>query len=139
MFERPETLTPAYVNHAHDEYVEVWMEAGVPGVALIGGFWAWWAVASRAVLRRRDAGARLALAGSVVVGMLLVHSMVDYPLRTPAMAVVFALACGLMSPHRRGSRRWLALRSTFRETIGRSKNCLGPLMKMAVYSFSTHL
>jgi hypothetical protein len=30
----------------------------------------------------------------------MVHSLVDYPLRTPAVLCLFALACGLMLPPR---------------------------------------
>jgi O-antigen ligase len=99
MFERPQTLGPAFINHAHDEYLETWMESGVAGVALIVAFVGWWVSASWAILRearRSDAG--LALAGSAIVGILLIHSLVDYPLRTPAVAVLFAMACGLMLP-----------------------------------------
>jgi O-antigen ligase len=97
MLARPETLTQAYVNHAHNEYLEIWLEAGWPGLALIGAFLTWWIAASVAILRQsRTPETALALAGAVVVGLLLAHSTVDYPLRTPALATVLALACGVM-------------------------------------------
>jgi hypothetical protein len=38
----------------------------------------------------------MAMTGAVMVGLLLAHSFVDYPLRTPALACLFALGCGLM-------------------------------------------
>ncbi|HEV7159046.1 MAG TPA: O-antigen ligase family protein [Caulobacteraceae bacterium] len=92
----PETaLHKAFTNHAHDDYVEVWLEAGLPGLALIAAFLVWWVMTSwRAVARSQGAG--LGLAGSVMIGMLLVHSLVDYPLRTSALGVIAALACALM-------------------------------------------
>jgi hypothetical protein len=31
-----------------------------------------------------------------MIGMLLVHSLVDYPLRTSSLGVIAALACALM-------------------------------------------
>jgi len=40
----------------------------------------------------------LARAGSLVVAMILVHSAVDYPLRTVAMTSLFAFACALLVP-----------------------------------------
>ena len=38
----------------------------------------------------------LARAASIVVVLLMLHSIVDYPLRTTATMVVFALACALL-------------------------------------------
>ncbi|HYE45177.1 MAG TPA: hypothetical protein VEA44_05325 [Caulobacter sp.] len=35
-----------------------------------------------------------------MAGLLLLHSLVDYPLLEPAMICVFALACGLMPASR---------------------------------------
>jgi O-antigen ligase len=99
MFEPVETMGPRFVNHAHDDFVEVWLEAGVAGVALVAAFLAWWVSATWYVVQdRRGHGAALSLAGSLIVGMLAIHSLVDYPLRTPALAVLLAFACGLIVP-----------------------------------------
>ena len=46
---------------------------------------------------RRRVGAALALAGSMTAGVLMAHSLVDYPLRTPALATLFAFAIGLVA------------------------------------------
>jgi O-antigen ligase len=91
-----------FLNHAHDDYLEMWLEAGVPGALLLLAFLAWFARAAWGAWarERRQIGAGLARAGSVVVGLLLLHSIVDYPLRTTALAVVFALACGVLIPPR---------------------------------------
>ena len=37
-----------------------------------------------------------ARAGSVSIGLLLVHSVVDYPLRTTALSVMVAISCAFM-------------------------------------------
>ncbi|MFT3755267.1 MAG: O-antigen ligase family protein [Pseudoxanthomonas sp.] len=83
-------LQYAWVNHAHNEYLQWWLEAGVAGLAwgalLLGGFiWA---------RPRRDADGHRpgrAWVGSWLgVGILLAHSVVDYPLRTPALATAGA-------------------------------------------------
>jgi hypothetical protein len=58
----------------------------------------WWVLATTRVLRSpADANAGLALCGSVIVALLLIHSAADYPLRTPALAALFAFAAGLLS------------------------------------------
>lgn len=99
IFEPIEEIGPAFVNHAHDDFIEVWLEAGVIGAGLMLAFLAWWVSGTWNILQdRRGHGAALAFAGSLVVGMLLIHSLVDYPLRTPALAVLFAFACGLIVP-----------------------------------------
>jgi hypothetical protein len=115
MFEPVEAMGPAFVNHAHDDFIEVWMEAGVAGVALIAAFLVWWMAATWKVVQDgRTRGAALSLAGSLMVGMFLIHSLVDYPLRTPALACLFAFACGLIvpapAPGERGSERQLESR-----------------------------
>jgi hypothetical protein len=35
-------------------------------------------------------------AASIAVGAVLLHSFVDYPLRTETIAIVFAFCCGLL-------------------------------------------
>jgi hypothetical protein len=98
MFEPLTDVGPAHINHAHDDLAEVWLEAGAPGLVLIGALAFWWIRESRAAMsERRRSGAALSLAGAMIVGMLLTHSLVDYPLRTPALAVYFAFALGLLT------------------------------------------
>lgn len=92
--ERLEDIDPFYLNHAHNDFAELWLEAGWPGLALIVAFVAWWGLA----VRQHWFGSLydpLGRAGTIVIGLLLSHSLVDYPLRTPAMALVMALACAL--------------------------------------------
>ena len=91
-----------FLNHAHDDYLELWLETGIVGIILILVFLYWFARASwRAwVSERKLVGASLGRAGSTVAGLLLLHSIVDYPLRTTALAVVFAFACALLNPPR---------------------------------------
>ena len=92
-------VSPEYLNHVHDDYVELWLEGGWPAVALILGAVVWWGLGSYAAwFGAPRADTALARAGSLVATTLLLQSVVDYPLRTPALAVMFALACALMLP-----------------------------------------
>lgn len=96
-----DTMKPAYWNHAHNDLVEVWLETGVLGLAVLGLFLIWWLAATvRAWRSASFGGASLPQAATIVTALLMVHSLVDYPLRTLALAGVFALACGLMEKAR---------------------------------------
>lgn len=99
-FEDPARASNEYVNHAHNDYLEVLLELGLPGMMLILAFILWWAIRSVRVWRDDFSGAALARAGSVIVGIILLHSLVDYPLRTAAIAALLGLACALMMPTR---------------------------------------
>ncbi|WP_033919715.1 O-antigen ligase family protein [Sphingomonas sp. 37zxx] len=92
-YEYPAAVTPEYVNHAHSDFAEWLLEYGLPGLAVIAAALAWW---GRAAWRAwAPGGGDIARAAMVALGVILVHSMVDYPLRTAAIAVVAALAAAL--------------------------------------------
>ena len=90
-------LDATYFNQAHNDYLETLLEAGWPGIALIVAFLFWfarrsWAAWCAEVSTQRD----LQRAATIAIGVLLVHSTADYPLRTATMAMIFALSCGLL-------------------------------------------
>lgn len=90
-----ETLTGSYLNHAHNDYLEIWLETGWLGAAALGAFLVWWA---RRTWRawRSEGGADLARAASAALALLLLHSAVDYPLRTETLAVFLAFCCAAL-------------------------------------------
>jgi hypothetical protein len=89
---------PYYVNHAFDEFLEATLESGVMAWLILVPFLIWWTRRGIVAWRRGSGGAaRLAQVGFVVVGMILLHALVDFPLRTVAMTSVLALACALMT------------------------------------------
>lgn len=94
-FEDPSAVDQTYVNHAHDDYLELLVEFGLPGLFVIGLFLAWWAAAARQVVRS-PAYDHFAAAGLIGSAAVLIHSLVDYPLRTAAMSSVFAACLALM-------------------------------------------
>lgn len=97
-FEPLAHLDPTFFNHAHNEYLEILLEAGWPGIAVLAFFLIWyarrvWAVwviglASRFELQR---------AAAIAIGVVLTHSLADYPIRTELIAVIFALCCGILA------------------------------------------
>ncbi len=105
-YEPPENATFVFVNHAHNDYSELLLETGLPGALLALAFIAWWALRGLAAWRGEFNGVGLARAGSVVIGVALAHSLVDYPLRTAAIAAIVAMAAGFMvQPPAAKSRR----------------------------------
>jgi O-antigen ligase len=96
-----------YVNHAHNDYLEVALETGLPGILLLLAFLAWFALAALTAWRSSAEGGNLARAATLVILVVLLHSLVDYPIRTAAVAAVFAASCALLLPprvRRRSSR-----------------------------------
>jgi O-antigen ligase len=102
MFEKPQDLfAHAYINHAHDDVLELWLETGIFGIALMGAFAAWFVSRTAKIWRYASVGANefdrsLARAATIAVALIVTHSLLDYPLRTAAMTAILAFACGLM-------------------------------------------
>jgi O-antigen ligase len=91
------TLDPLYFNHAHNEFLEMWLETGWPGAALLIAFLVWFGRRSVQAWRAPANDSRdLQRAASIAVLAMVLHSGVDYPLRTETMAVLFALCCALL-------------------------------------------
>jgi O-antigen ligase len=90
-------VSTIYFNHAHNDYLELWLEAGWVGAAVFVAFAAWFAWATWAAWR---GGSALARASSIAVLLILAHSLVDYPLRTETLAVLFAFCCGTLAQSR---------------------------------------
>lgn len=94
--ERLDWLEITYLNHAHNDYMELLIEAGIPALVLMIVLGV--ALVSHAVgawRERRLPGGRQALIGVMIVTLCLLHSVVDYPLRRLAITVLFALGWAL--------------------------------------------
>ena len=99
LYEQPEQVTDVYVIHAHDEYLEVALELGVAGIILIALFVAWWAAAVWRAWLRMEAGP-YARAAAIASAAVLIHSIVDFPLRTAAIAACFGMCAALLADSR---------------------------------------
>lgn len=106
------TIDPTvFVNHAHDDYLELWIEAGLPGLCLVAIFLFWWFSTVRQMLRDPSSDA-FARAGSIGSAAVLIHSLVDFPLRTAAIGASFVMCLGVMLISRRSPQRASDLRPT---------------------------
>ena len=120
---------PLIVNHTHNDYLELWYEGGVPAMLALGCLlalvlWklsqAWQAFHQRPPIvgsvRATPAGdevtetAGLRLGAGLALVLFALHSTVDYPLRTTALAALAAVfAAILLSPPAPPSRTTTAL------------------------------
>ena len=93
-------VKPTYVNHAHSDYLEIALEGGLVAVILMLAFIVWFAATAIVRLRtcRRGqvgfAPVAIAVAG---ITELLLHSVLDYPLRTLALATLASVYCAVLS------------------------------------------
>lgn len=97
-------LDSTYLNHAHNDWLEIAVTFGLPGMlalALAGLFYlrqtysVWWGMDGK---RRSVAHARMA---TVAIAMIAIASVTDYPLRTPTFLCISALlVLWLLEPDR---------------------------------------
>ena len=99
LYEDPRQVTDTYVVHAHNDYAELALETGIPGILLLLAFLAWWAGQAWQVWRSAES-APFARAASIATAAILAHSLVDFPLRTAAIASVFAACLALLADRR---------------------------------------
>jgi O-antigen ligase len=93
--ERYDFLSPTYLNHAHNDWLELFMTAGLPALLLL-------VIATFAIVRfalntlknmPKDNPIILYYSlGLTIIMIGALGSISDYPLRTPAMACVFIIA-----------------------------------------------
>jgi O-antigen ligase len=91
------TVLNRVVDHAHNDYLELAAEWGIPGAVLLMGLVFWLlARTTRACFLPAQSGLRfvaLGCCGSILA--LLLHSAVDFNLQIPANALVLAAILGL--------------------------------------------
>lgn len=100
-WEAPADLIPdVYINQAHDDLIQIGLEAGAPGLSILLVFAI--ALTKRAINLLATHGERAApldvalkRASVMAVVCLFLHSLVDYPLRTSAGMILFALCCAV--------------------------------------------
>lgn len=91
--EPSQLLNQFYLNHAHNDLLEVALESGLMGVLLLGTAIAWWLWRSwRAWCARTSTSSLLQRLGSAMLLLILIASFWDYPARTPMMMAMIVIA-----------------------------------------------
>ncbi len=100
-------LSPQAFTRAHNDYLEIWLETGWIGLILLGLVLAW---AGRAWFGAWKSGTYPAIllsrAAGISILVVVLHSVVDYPVRMEAISVWLAFCLGALTPaaHRDGRR-----------------------------------
>ncbi len=101
--EKTSHIFRGYANRAHNDFLEVMLELGLVGVLMVALFAVWFLGRSYSVWSRLqyisyqvDEFTLLQRASTIVVMLLLLHSFVDYPLRTTALSAIFAFCCAIL-------------------------------------------
>jgi O-antigen ligase len=96
-------LSQDKIDHAHNDWIELWVEGGWFAMIILLAFLIWFASATRRAWIVNNSPASyvdrtLPRAAAISVGMLLLHSLVDYPLRTTGLVTLFAFNCAMLIP-----------------------------------------
>ncbi|MEF2554207.1 O-antigen ligase family protein [Aurantimonas sp. A2-1-M11] len=91
MFMQPNEIERWYVNHAHNDYLEIVFEGGVLALGLILAYLVFYI--RQAMISWSDPFKR---AAAISLAIILVHSIVDYPIRTYSLLFLFAMLNGVL-------------------------------------------
>jgi O-antigen ligase len=101
-YEDPAKVSQEYVNHAHNEYLEIFLELGAAGLAAMAVFLAWWMLATFSIWTS-SLSTPFARASTIASATILAHSIVDFPLRTAAISAIFAACIATMAQNLRSA------------------------------------
>ena len=93
-----EETTRLTIPHAHNDYIEVFVEFGIVGLIgmLLTIFWLFKLIFTSFSVKNR-LHSNMAKYMSISVCLVVIHSLIDYPLRTTAiMAVVSFYLCAIL-------------------------------------------
>ncbi|WP_156807823.1 O-antigen ligase family protein [Henriciella marina] len=97
LYEDPDTVTRTFANHAHNDYLQAIVEFGLPGTLVVGlGLLLFGYLFFRVWSQHGDEHRHLKRAAATALLIALLHSFVDYPLRTPAVACLAATCFALL-------------------------------------------
>jgi O-antigen ligase len=93
--EPDELLSELFFNHAHNDWLELILTTGLPGLILLGLAVAVWAQTGIKSLRRplkKSKEVSFKRLGSVTILIMALGSIGDYPLRAPSLVCIFVIA-----------------------------------------------
>ncbi|MEG3163597.1 O-antigen ligase family protein [Sphingomonas sp. PB2P19] len=86
-------LKPTYLNQAHNEPLQVLLEAGVPGIAIVVIMLIVIGRLALGVIAAKEGRRTFGFLGLMILVQLGLTSLADYPLRTPLLASLALVAC----------------------------------------------
>jgi hypothetical protein len=110
--EKVSDASEVYANRAHNDLAEFLLETGVPGGLLLITILIWFCRQSYRVWFRQQMKENhyellLRRAATLIIGLLLAHSLVDYPLRTTTHGAIFAFFCAICAIEARSSEDFI--------------------------------
>ncbi|SNT10280.1 O-Antigen ligase [Sphingomonas laterariae] len=80
-----------YLNHAHNDFIEIAIDGGLPAAALLIAALGYWLIRS---IRAWRPGSELTLPrlGSAILLLVMISSLFDYPARTPIIMAIIVIA-----------------------------------------------
>ncbi|OQW43925.1 MAG: hypothetical protein A4S16_05430 [Proteobacteria bacterium SG_bin6] len=87
-------LQQAYLNHAHNDFLEIVLEHGIVGAIMLVAGAAWWLVITVRAWRQVGPAALLARGASAMLVLIGLASSVDYPARTPIIMALLVVIAG---------------------------------------------
>lgn len=92
ILEPDELLRPTYSNNAHNDWLEVVFTAGLPGAVLLAAAVCLFIIGAVRAFRADRQLNTVGFIGLIIVIMLAFASISDYPIRTPILSAVLAIA-----------------------------------------------
>lgn len=92
-------LSPSYLNHAHNDWLQWIIEGGLPAAIVLTVLLLALANRLRASWGKAAKGSRVAAPAFpliIILAIFMFASIVDYPLRTPSLAALAAVVIGLI-------------------------------------------
>lgn len=106
-YEPTALLIPAYVNHAHNDWLQLVIEGGLPAALIFGGLLGWIIKSVARAGRGTPSNHERLIFWVASIAIVATASLVDYPLRTPLfqIAVIWLLLCLSADRHGRNATR----------------------------------
>lgn len=97
LYETEVMISSRYMNAAHNEYLQALVELGLVGIVLAVVALGLWGVLSLGAWQSKGNNeGRIRRAASISGMVVIVHSLVDYPLHAPVYAIVAALLAAIL-------------------------------------------
>lgn len=95
MYEAREEISYVYANHAHNDFLELLLEVGIVLIPMFLLF--------AFQIAKYSIRSKLSQAAGLSILAVLLHSIVDYPLRTMAISVIFGILSAIILSQRPGT------------------------------------